>query len=100
MTGQAKDAFYNDLPDEDGQRCYDTLSAHSQDAFETPVDFVPSQLLIPSTYLLCEGDAALALQLQESMAASVPGIKLERCTSGHSPFMSQPDRVIEILRKL
>ncbi|KAI1374421.1 Alpha/beta hydrolase fold-1 [Hypoxylon crocopeplum] len=97
---EAKHAFYNDIPDEEAQRCFDALGAQSQDSFETPVDFAAPDLKIPSTFLICEGDAAMPPAFQEILAVGTPGMKIERCSAGHSSFISQPDRVVEVLKSL
>lgn len=39
-------------------------------------------------------------QFQELLVASNPGTKAERCATGHSPFLSQPDRVVEVLCRM
>ena len=55
---------------------------------------------IPSTYLYCENDNGIPLARQEQMVARAAGaISTERCSAGHSPFLSQPDLVARIIRK-
>ena len=96
----AKHAFYNDLPDEEAQALYEKLNHHALSAFETPVDYVASDLTVPSTYLICENDAVLPVQFQDMLVSNIPGMKSERCTAGHSPFLSQPDRTVEVIVKV
>lgn len=97
---EARGLFFSDLSDEEAEKYVKALSPQAQDAFETPVDFVPSQLKIPATYLVCELDCATPLPMQEQWLAEFPWMKIERCSSGHSPFINKPDRVIEILEKM
>jgi pimeloyl-ACP methyl ester carboxylesterase len=52
----------------------------------------------PSTYVVCADDQALPLALQQS-AASRCGTVVEIPTS-HSPFVSQPDLVVDLLLAL
>ncbi|KAI1472657.1 Alpha/beta hydrolase fold-1 [Daldinia caldariorum] len=99
-TADAKQAFYNDLPDDVVEQCFDSLVPFSQDSLETPVEFAAPDLTIPSAYLICENDLTVPLHVQEAFVASIPGIKVERCSAGHSPFISQPDRVVEVVRGL
>ncbi|KAI0405053.1 alpha/beta-hydrolase [Xylaria palmicola] len=90
-------AFYNDIPQEDADRYFKLLERQSQAAFELPVDWVPSNCGIPQTFLVCENDQALLLPYQEMLISQVPTLKVERCSAGHSPFITQPGRVIEVL---
>lgn len=52
----SKHAFYNDVSDEEAQHWFEKLVPHSQDAFETPVEFVAADLTIPKGYIVCEQD--------------------------------------------
>lgn len=49
---------------------------------------------IPSTYLICEEDKAVAPQYQE-MFAKAAGAKVVRCNAGHSPMLSQPEMLVD-----
>lgn len=49
---------------------------------------------IPSTYLICENDQAAPPQYQEMFAASAKA-QVQRCSSGHSPHLSQPEMLVE-----
>lgn len=51
---------------------------------------------VPSVYLICEGDNALPVALQEQLAG-LAGSKIERCSAGHIPQVSQPERVVEVI---
>jgi pimeloyl-ACP methyl ester carboxylesterase len=56
---------------------------------------------IPSTYLICEADKALPPAAQEQIVARSAGaITAERCSAGHSPFLSQPDVVAKVIQKM
>lgn len=96
----ARALYFSDLTDEEAERYVEALCPQAQDSFETPVDFVPSQLKIPATYLFCELDCASPPSLQEKWLAEFPWMKIERCNSGHAPFINKPDRVIEVLEKM
>lgn len=56
VNERGKQVLYNDLRPEDAKKYYNTLVPHSQDAFQTPVQFVPSDLIIPKAFLVCELD--------------------------------------------
>ena len=49
---------------------------------------------IPSTYLICANDQACLPKYQE-MFASKAKSKVERCTAGHSPMLSQLDMLVK-----
>ncbi|KAI1806244.1 Alpha/beta hydrolase fold-1 [Daldinia bambusicola] len=100
VNDKAKQIFYNDLPGDVVEQCFSSLVPFSQDSLETPVEFAAPDLTIPSTYLICENDLGMPPHAQETFAASIPGVKVERCSAGHSPFLSQPDRVVEVVRGL
>ncbi|KAI0104539.1 Alpha/beta hydrolase fold-1 [Daldinia grandis] len=96
----AKQRFYNDLPDDIGEKCFSTLLPFSQDALETPAEFVVPDLTILKAFLICENDMAMPLHIQETLTAGISNMKVERCSAGHSPFISQPDRVVEVIEGL
>ena len=49
---------------------------------------------IPSTYLVCENDKAAPPQYQE-MFAAISNAQVEKCSSGHSPHLSQPKMLVQ-----
>ncbi|PWY95981.1 alpha/beta-hydrolase [Aspergillus sclerotioniger CBS 115572] len=51
---------------------------------------------VPSVYLICEGDRALPVGLQEQLAG-LAGSQVERCSAGHLPQVSQQERVVEVI---
>ncbi|KAI1420365.1 Alpha/beta hydrolase fold-1 [Xylaria sp. FL1777] len=93
----AKHAFYSGVPEADADRYFGLLERQSQAAFELPIDFVASNCGIPHTFLVCENDQAMPLPFQEMLVSKIPTFKVERCPSGHSPFITHPQRVIEVL---
>jgi pimeloyl-ACP methyl ester carboxylesterase len=52
---------------------------------------------VPRTYIFCERDQALLPAQQQHAIDRCPGIRVLRLDSGHSPFLSQPDRLAELL---
>ena len=48
---------------------------------------------IPSTYLICENDQAVPVQYEESFGATA-NARIERCSAGHSPMLSQPGMLV------
>jgi pimeloyl-ACP methyl ester carboxylesterase len=53
--------------------------------------------VIPSTYLLCERDAVLPPERQQSSIANLHIDKVVRIDSGHQPMISRPGELADIL---
>jgi pimeloyl-ACP methyl ester carboxylesterase len=52
--------------------------------------------IIPSTYIICEADNALPPSVQERFAQRAE--KVHRLTTSHSPFLSQPAALAQLIR--
>ncbi|KAL3295257.1 hypothetical protein RB213_005331 [Colletotrichum asianum] len=89
--------LYNDTSEEEATRVFSMLLPHSQDAFETGISFIASDIVIPKTYLLCENDLVFPLSLQEALVKGTPAMQEERIAAGHSPFLGKSE---ELARKL
>lgn len=96
----AKHSFYNDLTDSEAQKHFEILLPHSQDAFETPVHYIPADIKMPKTYIICENDQALPAQVQKDLASKTLGMHIETLNTGHSPFLSEPDKCTSLLVKI
>ncbi|KAF2471272.1 alpha/beta-hydrolase [Lindgomyces ingoldianus] len=100
----AKDAeiFYNDLPVSEQQHWMSLLESH---AFATKKAKATANawMEIPNSYLMCENDNAIPIFAQELMVNQAKRMgaefEVERIKSSHSPFLSQPDRVVEFIRR-
>jgi hypothetical protein len=91
--------FYNDLPSETANTWSSQLHHQAWPTFQTPLSHAAYKD-VPSTYLLCEQDAAIPLVAQQAMAGFVgEGITTHLCKSGHSPFLSMPETVVNVIRK-
>jgi pimeloyl-ACP methyl ester carboxylesterase len=53
---------------------------------------------IPSTYIVCANDQSVPLVLQESFAARAGNVA--RIASGHSPFLSMPGELAELIGEI
>jgi hypothetical protein len=91
--------FYHDVDPELAQQAIANLGKHSLKAKWSPATYAAWKH-IPSTYLLCEADRAIPLEVQEAMIAA-PGANftVERCASGHSPWMVMPDFTADVVRR-
>ena len=57
---------------------------------------------VPITYLLCENDQALPIGVQKMMIGRIEeaGVNvgtIESCEGSHSPFLSMPEKVVEVV---
>jgi hypothetical protein len=92
--------FYSDLAAEEQKKWVGMLVPNALHTQTTPVDYA-AYFYHPVTYLFCEGDKALPVGMQKHMVEKVRAlgveVKEERCGAGHSPFLSMPERVLEIV---
>ena len=51
---------------------------------------------VPSTYVICDLDHAIPVPAQEAMAAHAD--TTHRLRSDHSPFLTDPDAVADLIR--
>ncbi|KAL4901154.1 hypothetical protein BDW74DRAFT_160450 [Aspergillus multicolor] len=98
-TSDESNVFYGDVAPEEQQRQIALLKPQPQLSFKEPALYEPWRE-IPSMYLFCEKDQALPLVAQEAFAKILgqgPSVTYHTDAS-HSPFLSQPEKVIEGLR--
>lgn len=95
--------FYNDLSKEEQEHWVAELKPCPAIAQLTPITQT-AYTYHPTTYLFCEGDQALPVELQRMMVqqAEKKGavINKETCSAGHSPFLSQPETVLNLAKKI
>ncbi|KAI0126275.1 Alpha/beta hydrolase fold-1 [Xylariales sp. AK1849] len=90
--------YYEPAPRDAAEKCLALIEPHSPDVFTTPTPVSPADLAISRTYVVCEKDNSVLLDSQEQILATTPGMKAVRLTdSGHSPFLSHTDRLVEII---
>ena len=97
---QARNSVYSGCSEEAIQTALEATLPHSQDAFETSLDFIAADITIPKTYIICEKDQLLLLPLQEQLVESTPGMKAARLATGHSPFLEQTMETAELISKI
>lgn len=96
--------FYNDLSDDDAGQCVDMLVAHQKAAHFTQVECGKAGeawRVIPTSYLICEGDTALLPPYQEMIIGRLKEegveVRVFRCGGGHSAFLSMPEKITEVV---
>ncbi|KFY41188.1 hypothetical protein V495_05041 [Pseudogymnoascus sp. VKM F-4514 (FW-929)] len=91
--------FYNDLDAKTTEKCLADIAPYQA----KPTIFTPATYDayrdVPSTYLLCEKDAAMPFDLQKAMitTAGEDLIKSHICGAGHLPMLGTPQVVFDII---
>ncbi|KAJ5594596.1 uncharacterized protein N7459_000804 [Penicillium hispanicum] len=88
--------LFNDIPDEERSKWLTALKPQPSQGWDDVVAYTGWKH-VPSVYLICEEDKALPVPLQEQLAA-LANSKIERCNAGHLPHLSQPKRVLEVIK--
>jgi pimeloyl-ACP methyl ester carboxylesterase len=96
LPDNPKRVFFNDCAPEVAERAAAALVPQRKDVFRQEV-FAAAWQHVPSTYVICERDNALAPALQEQMAERAGTVR--RIDSGHSAFLSRPDEVTAIVQE-
>lgn len=96
--------FYNDLPKEEQDLWVAELKPCPAIAQMTPITHA-AYLHHPTTYLFCENDEALPIEVQKMMVDRVRqkekiNIDVDICTAGHSPFLSQPRAILQLVERV
>ncbi|KAJ6160765.1 alpha/beta-hydrolase [Penicillium chermesinum] len=91
--------LYNGCDPEDADKAVSLLGSFPAGPLSVPVTYT-AYLEIPSTYILCRNDQALAACIQERIVAQGNGaLHVERCDEGHSPFLSNPNYIVRCVRR-
>lgn len=91
---RGEQTLYNDLPSSEASLWASRLIPQSYQVQTVKLKRTAAWHYIPSTYLICENDQAAPPAFQETFAASAKA-QIERCDSGHSPHLSQPQMLIQ-----
>ncbi|EHK16281.1 uncharacterized protein TRIVIDRAFT_40028 [Trichoderma virens Gv29-8] len=99
MTVQgAEDIFYNDLTKSQTKNQLAKLTHQAKPSFYTNLTY-PAYQEVPVSYLLCEQDNAIPFVAQQAMVGiGGPGVASYVCSSSHSPMLSMPGKVVEVIR--
>jgi len=91
---RSEEVLYADCPPEVAAAAAERLSRQSVAAIATPQSAAAWKEL-PSTYVICEQDRAVPPPAQEAMSARAGTV--HRLAASHSPFLSRPGEVSEIV---
>ncbi len=89
--------FYNKCSPEIASEAASLLRTQSLPAFNQPITKV-GWIEIASTYIICEQDHAIPVFAQEAM--STRASEVVRINSDHSPFLSSPKELAEVISTL
>jgi pimeloyl-ACP methyl ester carboxylesterase len=95
IANEGERVFYNTSPPEAASAAVARLRPHTRIAFEQPVRSVAWRD-VPSTYVICDQDSAIPVPAQEAMSARAG--TTHRLDSDHSPFLTDPDAVADLVR--
>ncbi|KAI1443577.1 Alpha/beta hydrolase fold-1 [Annulohypoxylon stygium] len=96
----SKHLFYNDLDEDTAEKLWNSLVPHSKKAIETPTNYIVTDVSLPFYYILTEKDATVPCELQQAVAGAITGCTVFNIDAGHTSFVSQPARFVEILERV
>lgn len=94
IVDRPDEIFYNDVQPQTATWAQSRLLPSSFAAFTEPVT-AAAWRHIPSTYVICERDQSGPQSWQEAMAQRAN--RIERLSAGHSPMLSQPKTLAQII---
>jgi len=95
----ARATFFSDLSEDDAAAAYRRLTPQPNMPLGEKARLTSGGLeRVPRTYIFCENDQALLPAQQQRAIDRSPGIRVLRLAGGHSPFLSQPQRLVELLQ--
>lgn len=93
----SKYAFYHEMSPGEADERERLLLPHSQDAFETPVNYTVHDAEVALYYIISEKDEAIPAEVQRRVASRIPNCTVLSIDAGHSAFITQPDRFAELI---
>ena len=96
------EVFYNDVADDEVRRGAIALLAptHPRNTFTDPVSHF-GYAGMPCAYVFCEKDVCIPLYYQQMfVAASGVDMRTVSLDSGHSPFYSMPEKLVEVVEDM
>jgi hypothetical protein len=101
--GGAAHVFYGDLSAEEQERWVGKLREQEFDTIMKSKVTYAAWKEVPSTYILCTEDKAIAYETQLGIVerAKREGmlVRTEELEASHSPFLSMPEKVVDAIRR-
>ncbi len=96
-----REAFYHDCSEEDLALCQSLLSKESIASVTTPLYLSANRFgKVKKVYIYTTEDRAVTYGLQKNMVARIPVDQVYALQSSHSPFLSRPKDLADILLKI
>jgi pimeloyl-ACP methyl ester carboxylesterase len=93
-----RDIFYHDCADDDVRRAEALLVPESALVSSTPLRLSADRFgRVPRAYIECRDDHAVSIALQRRMHAAVPCAAVHTLPTSHSPFLSAPGDLVEVI---
>lgn len=93
-----RDAFYQDATKADLDWVFDRLRPEPIAVFRHRLALTDARFgSVARDYISCRKDAAITPQLQDQMMAALPAHRTWRMDTGHSPFVTAPGALADIL---
>ncbi len=97
----SREAFYGNCADEDAAFAQSRVAAQPGAPFGSPVETTAEHWgRIPRYYIECARDRAITLKLQREMQKHSPCRQTFSIDSDHSPFLSAPEQLADILLRI
>ena len=92
--------LYNDLSPSEQEHWTALLRPHPASTQRTSLNN-EAYRHVSTPFLFCRNDQALPVFVQERYVIN-PGVEVqtERCASGHSPLLSMPEKVVDVVERL
>jgi pimeloyl-ACP methyl ester carboxylesterase len=94
-------AFYGDADEEDKRLALSSLASEPYWPARTPLELTDERFgSVRRFYVECTEDKAVWLDHQREMHTALPVEHVETLRSGHSPFLTQPDDLVDALLRI
>ena len=101
MPDKVREIFYHDCGEADVAFASARLRPQALAALKTPVHLTKERFgRVPRVYVECTDDRALCIEIQRDMIEKSPPVDVRSLPASHSPFVSMPDRLADVLADL
>ena len=98
LRDRAPAVYYHDCHPGDVDFALSRLTPQPLSILTEALDFDPPA--IPRHYIACTDDRAVRPDYQRAISAGWPAGTVHEISAGHSPFFSDPDRLVQILDRI
>ena len=96
-----REAFYGDCDDDTAAWAQNRLAPEPLKPLVSPVKITPERFgSVPRAYIECTRDRTISLAAQRKMQGALPCERVVTLESDHSPFLSHPHELAEVLGAL